>query len=114
MAATSQVFIEPSAVVVGLSDEQVLLCHEVLGQARLRVHRFVGAADAAEPIAKLLPRLVVLPATLPQADLEMLDDRAIAVGASLLLLDGCESYDLLERELVDAVREIEARFARCR
>jgi hypothetical protein len=114
MAATSQVFIEPSAVIVGLSDEQALLCHEVLGQARLRVHRFMVAAEAADGIPKLLPRLVVLPATLPQADLEMLDDRAIAVGAALLLLDGRESYDLLERELVDAVRDIEARFARTR
>ncbi|MBX3188677.1 MAG: hypothetical protein KF819_16790 [Labilithrix sp.] len=114
MAATSQVFIEPNAVVVGLADEQVLLCLEVLGQARLRVHRFGSAAEAGERIAKLLPRLVVLPATLPQSDLEMLDDRAIAVGASLLLLDGDESYELLERSLADAVRALEARFSAAR
>lgn len=37
MAITHQLYIEPHALVVGLPDEHVALCHEVMGDAGLRV-----------------------------------------------------------------------------
>lgn len=112
MSATSQVMIAPSAVVVGLPAPHLVLCHEVLGAARLEVHAFDDAGLACGNIAALLPRLVVVPATLPQEFLEMVDDAAVAVGALLLLLYGDESYDALEARLEEAVREVSVRFAR--
>jgi len=109
---THQVFVEPSAVVVGLPSDHLVLCHEVLGQARLSVHAFDDAGLACGNIAALLPRLVVVPATLPQDYLEMVDDAAVAVGAPLLLLYGDETYEALEARLEGAVRDVRARFAR--
>ena len=37
MAVTHQIYIEPHALVIGLPDEHVALCHEVMGDAGLRV-----------------------------------------------------------------------------
>ncbi len=111
MAATSEVIIQPSAVVVGLPSEHLVLCHEVLGDARLEVHAFDDAGLACGNIAAMLPRLVVVPATLPQDLLEMVDDAAVAVGAPLLLLYGDESYDELEERLQGAVRDVATRWA---
>lgn len=112
MSATSQVLIEPSAVVVGLPEEHLVLCHEVLGGAKLEVHAFDDAGLACGNIAALLPRLVVVPATLPTDFLEMVDDAAVAVGAPLLLLYGDETYEDLEERLKGAVRDVKQRFAR--
>jgi len=112
MPDTRQVVIEPNAVVVGLPPAHLVLCHEVLAAARLRVHAFEDPVAAAQRIARVVPRLVVVPATVPQDSLEMLDDAAVAVGAPLLLLYGDETYGALEARLQEAVREVEARFAR--
>lgn len=104
--------IAPSAVVVGLPAEHLVLCHEVLGTARLEVHAFDDAGLACGNIAALLPRLVVVPATLPQDFLEIIDDAAVAVGAPLLLLYGDETYADLQERLEGAVRDVRERFAR--
>jgi hypothetical protein len=111
---TSEVYVEPSAVTVGLRDDVLTLCHEVLPVAGLRVYRVAHVAAACERIAVLLPQLVVVPAMLHLTDLEMIEDRAVAVGAVLLHLDATHGYDVLARELEVAVAEVRERFGRRR
>jgi hypothetical protein len=110
--ATTQVFVEPCAVLVGLRPDHQALCQKVLANANLRVHAFDDASAATASIPKLMPRLVVVPATLPQDSLESTDDAAVAVGAPLLLLFGDESAATLQRRLAEAVKGVEARFDR--
>ena len=75
---TQEVFVEPSAVTVALPEEQVVLCHEVLGEAGLRVHRAEHVLAACERIAKLLPQVVVSSAALRNDAREMIEERAVA------------------------------------
>lgn len=98
-----QVFVEPSAIAVALPEEQVVLCHEVLGQAGLRVHRAEHVLAACERITKLLPRVVVTSAALRHEVRDMIEDRALAVGAVLVELQPHRDFGTIERELDDAV-----------
>lgn len=107
---TSEVYIDPSAIAVELPDELFVLCHEVLPVAGLRIHRVAHAAAASERIAVLLPQLVVVPATMKSRDLDVIEDRAIAVGAIVLHLDPDHGYDVLMAQLEETVRQVHQRF----
>jgi hypothetical protein len=123
---TNQVFIPPSAIAVALPDEQLVLCHEVLGGAGLKVHALsLGAASAdgaaadrqpllvaCERITKLLPQVVVTTTTLGEDVREMIEDRAIAVGAVLVELNPDRPFDAVERSLGDAVTTARQRLGR--
>jgi hypothetical protein len=114
---THQVFVEPCAVVVALPDEHVVLCHEVLGQAGLRVHRAEHVIAACEHITKLLPQVVVTPASLRSDVRSMIEDRAVAVGAVLATLEPTRDFNAIERDLhvaLATVRELLGRPARSR
>lgn len=108
---TSEVFIDPSAITVALPDELFVLCHEVLPVAGLRIHRVAHAHAACERIAVLLPQLVVVLATMKSRDLDLVEDRAIAVGAIVLHLDPDHGYDVLTAQLEETVRQVKKRFA---
>lgn len=99
METTTELFIEPSAIAVGLPDEILALCHEFLPPGGLTVYRVAHAHAACERIAVLLPRLVVVPAAMHSADLDMIEDRATAVGAIVLHLDPTHGYELLGAQL---------------
>lgn len=119
---TNQVFIPPSAIVVALPDEQLVLCHEVLGGAGLKVHAVSlsgSSSDSAQPllsacerITKLLPQVVVTTTRLGHEAREMIEDRAIAVGAVLVELNPERSFDAVERSLGDAVTTARQRLGR--
>lgn len=107
---TSEVSIEPSAIAVDLPDDLFVLCHEVLPEAGLIIHRAGHAHAACERIAVLLPQLVVVPATMKSSELDLVEDRAIAVGAIVLHLDPDHGYDVLTAQLAETVRQVRSRF----
>ena len=109
---THQVVIEPSAIAVALPDEHVVLCHEVLGQAGLRVHRTEHVPSACERITKLLPLIVVTSAVLRPEVREMIEDRAVAVGAILVELRPERDFGSIERDLEEAVATLRRRLGR--
>lgn len=115
MATTHQIYIEPHALVVGLPDEHVALCHEVMGDAGLRVDVMrtgLGLAAACEKIPKALPQMVVASAALGPEALAALEDRAIAVGAVFLLLGERPDYEAMGRQLETGVALARERFGR--
>src|SRR5579863_9087694 len=99
MSTTHEIFIEPCAIVVGLPDEHVVLCHEVIGQAGLRVHKSKSLEAACEKILRALPHIVVASAALPTEQLVMIEDRTIAVGAVFVLLSDERDYEQVVSEL---------------
>lgn len=107
---TSEVSVEPSAIAVDLPDDLFVLCHEVLPEAGLVIHRAGHAHAACERIAVLLPQLVVVPATMKSSELDLVEDRAIAVGAIVLHLDPDHGYDVLTAQLEETVRQVRTRF----
>lgn len=99
---THQVIIMPCAIAVGLPDEQVVLCIEVFGRNKLQVHRALPEV-AAERLTKLLPQIVVISSELAGEIREMIDDRAVAVGAVLVVLPKGGDFVEIERLLDEAV-----------
>src|SRR5689334_887363 len=100
---THQVFVEPSAVAVALPEEQVALCNEVLGHAGLRVHRVEHVPAACERITKLLPQVVVTSSVLRNEVRNMIEDRAVAVGAVLVELAPAHEFGAIVLDLDEAV-----------
>jgi hypothetical protein len=115
MAVTHQIYIEPHALVIGLPDEHVTLCHEVMGDAGLRVDVLrtgLGLVAACDKIPKALPQMVVASASLGSDALSALEDRAIAVGAVFLLLGDRPDYESMGRQLETGVALARERFGR--
>lgn len=117
MAVTHQIYIEPHALVIGLPDEHVALCHEVMGDAGLRVDVLrsglgIGIAAACDKIPKSLPQMVVAAASLGPDALASIEDRAIAVGAVFLLLGDRPDYEAMSRQLETGVTLARERFGR--
>jgi len=111
MSTTHQIYIEPSALAVGLSDEHLALCHEVMGEAGLRVHVTSGEV-ACDRMTKALPQMVVASMALGRETLSLIEDRAIAVGAVFLLLGERPDFEVMERQLESGVAVARARFGR--
>jgi hypothetical protein len=109
---TGQIFIEPCAVVVALPDEHITLCHEVFGQASIRVHAAIDPQVAADRITKVLPQIVVAPAGLPPDAREIIEDAAIAVGAVFVVLTNRPDYLVIERQLESGVAVARERFGK--
>lgn len=102
MAITHQVFVVPSAIAIGLPDEQLVLCIEVLERAGLKVHRADPEA-ACERMTKLLPQIVAVRRELAADLREMIDDRAVAVGAIVAELDANQDFASIEKSLDEAL-----------
>jgi hypothetical protein len=115
MPVTHQIYIEPHALVIGLPDEHVTLCHEVMGDAGLRVDVLrtgLALGAACEQIPKALPQMVVAAASLGPEAVAALEDRAIAVGAVFLLLGDRPDYEAMGRQLESGVTLARERFGR--
>lgn len=112
MDTTTELFVEPSAIVVAVADDLLALCHEYLPPAGLKVYRVAHAHAACERIAVLLPRLVVVPAAMRSAELDMIEDRAAAVGALVLHLDAGHGYELLGAQLHLTVQDLRRNYGR--
>lgn len=110
MDTTTELFIEPSAIVVDLPDDMLALCHEFLAPGGLAIRRVAHAHAACERMAVLLPRLVVVPAAMRSADLDMIEDRAEAVGAVVLHLDPDHGYELLGAQLHLTMQDLRAKY----
>lgn len=112
METTTELYVEPSAIVVGVPDDMLALCYEFLPPAGLKVYRVAHAHAACERIAVLLPRLVVVPAAMRSAELDMIEDRAAAVGAVVLHLDPSHGYELLGAQLHLTMQDLRAAYGR--
>jgi hypothetical protein len=112
VTSTCELFVEPSAMVVALSDDLVALCHEVLPIGGLRVHRAQDVFSACRRMTELLPQLVVVSARLRAQALDMIEDRAIAVGAILVHAEAGHGYESIAAQLEAAVHQVRARFSR--
>ena len=108
---TQQIYIEQHAMVIGLPDEHLTLCHEVMGDAGLRVD-VLSANVGCDRIAKSLPQLVVAAASLGFEAIGALEDRAVAVGAVFLLLGDRPDYESMGRQLETGVALARERFGR--
>jgi len=102
MSITHQVFVVPSAIAVVLPEEQVVLCIEVFERAGLKVHRADPEA-ACERMTKLLPQIVALPRDLDASLRDMIDDRAVAVGAIVAELTAAQDFASIEKTLDEAL-----------
>ena len=111
MPTTHQIYIEPHALVIGLPDEHVALCHEVMGDAGLRVD-VMRTELGLEKIAKSLPQMVVASGSLGPDALGAIEDRAVAVGAVFLLLGDRPDYEAMGRQLEAGVTLARERFGR--
>lgn len=114
METTTELYVEPSALVVAVPDDLLALCHEYLGPGGLKVNRVAHAHAACERIGVLLPRLVVVPAAMRSAELDMIEDRAAAVGAVVLHLDAGHGYDQLGAQLHLTVQDLRMKYGRSR
>jgi hypothetical protein len=103
---TTELFVEPSAITVGIADDLLALCHEYLPPAGLKVYRVAHAHAACERMAVLLPRLVIVPAAMRPIELDMVEDRAAAVGALVLHLDPGHGYEMLGAQLHATVQDL--------
>lgn len=113
MSTTHQIYVEPCAMLVGLADDYVALCHEVVGGGGLRVDVMrSGVAAACARVPKILPQMVVASRSLGPEALSLLEDLAIAVGAVFLLLGERPDYEATERQLETAVALARERFGR--
>ena len=74
----------PTGILVGLSDELAAVCTEALGDGGLRVLRAGHVAAASERIPVVMPQLVIVSSTLRQEELDILNDRCVAVGAEVM------------------------------
>ncbi len=110
MDTTTELYVEPSAIAVGITDDLLALCHEVLPPAGLKVYRVAHAHAACERMAVLLPRLVVVPAAMRSVELDLIEDRAKAVGAVLLHLDAGHGYDSIGAQLHMTVQDLRAMY----
>lgn len=81
---TIQRFATPTGILVGLPDELAAICTDALGDGGLRVLRVGHVAAASERIPVIMPQLVVISATIRQDELDMLNDRCVAVGAEVI------------------------------
>ncbi len=107
---TTELYVEPNAITVGITDDLLALCHEILPPAGLKVYRVAHAHAACERMAVLLPRLVVVPAAMRSLELDLIEDRAKAVGAVLLHLDPGHGYDMLGAQLHMTVQDLRAMY----
>lgn len=83
---TIQRFATPTGILVGLPDELAAVCTDALGEGGLRVLRVGHVAAASERIPVVMPQLVLISATIRQDELEILNDRCVAVGAEVIRL----------------------------
>ena len=74
----------PTGILVGLPDHLAGLCTEALGDGGLRVLRVGHVAAASERIPVVMPQVVVVSSTLRQEELDVLQDRCVAVGAQVI------------------------------
>jgi hypothetical protein len=88
----------PTAILIGLPDGAAELCTDVLSRAGLRVLRAAHAAGAAERIPVVLARIVVLSSATTEADVELLNDRCVAVGAEMITVTLTEDGGAEHRE----------------
>jgi hypothetical protein len=88
---TLQRIATPTAILVVLPDALATLCIDILGDAGIRVLRVGSVAAAAERLPVTMPQLVIVSSLMNAAELEIVADRCVAVGAEILKLDPATS-----------------------
>lgn len=94
-AETVQRIARPTGILIGLSDELAALCAQVLAEGGLQILRVGHVAAACERIPVTMPQLVVVASSLHPAEVDMLTDRCVAVGAEILHISPSDSPQVL-------------------
>lgn len=76
----------PTGILVGLPENLAADCTDALDEGGLRVLRVGHVAAASERIPVVMPQLVVVSSTVRQDELDILNDRCVAVGAEVIRL----------------------------
>ena len=76
----------PTAILVALPDDLAATCTETLADGGLKVLRAGHVAAACERIPVTMPQLVIVMATVRPEEMELLNDRCVAVGAEVIQL----------------------------
>lgn len=92
---TIQRTLVPTGILVGFAGELAHLCSEALGSGGLRVLRVGHIAAANERIPIVMPQLVLVPTTLHEEEIEMLNDRCVAVGAEVIRVSARTAHPAL-------------------
>lgn len=82
--ATIQRIATPTGILVGLTEELAAFCIDVLGDRGLRVLKVGHVAAASERIPVVMPQLVLVSTEFRPEELEILNDRCVAVGAEVI------------------------------
>ena len=77
----------PTAILVGLPDNLAETCTQTLDDAGVRILRVGHVAAAAERIPVTMPQLIIVTTLMPQAELDVLMDQCVAVGAEVVKID---------------------------
>lgn len=93
---------KPTGILIGLPEPLGATCEGVLAQRGIRVLRVSHVAAACERIPVTMPELVVVPARMHPDERDMLVDRCVAVGASVLEIGPSETIEDLAKRLEDA------------
>lgn len=96
---TVQRFATPTGILVALPDDLAALCTDALSDGGLRVLRVGHVAAASERIPVVMPQLVVVSASVSNVELEVLNDRCVAVGAEVIRVPNDVDRDALVNAL---------------
>lgn len=95
----------PTAMLLGLSEDHEKACLIVLAEAAMRVIRVGHPAAAAERMPVMMPLVVVICDGLRREDEDVVVDRGVAVGATIVKLDRTLDSDSVERLIRKAVAD---------
>lgn len=95
----------PTAILVGLPEALARLCTETLGEDGLRVLKVGHVAAASERIPVVMPQLVLVSTALRPDDLDILNDRCVAVGARVIMVAPNEDPATLTAALKNAAND---------
>jgi hypothetical protein len=75
-----------TAMLIAIDDKLFSACVSLLDDAGFRVIRVKHVAAASERLPVVMPHLVIASTSLVPAEIDVLSDRCVAIGAELLAL----------------------------
>jgi hypothetical protein len=92
----------PTAILVALPEPFATQCSDQLADDGLKILKVGHVAGACEQLPIVMPQLVLAPATMAAADLDSLEDRCVAVGATLMKVEPTADWNALRPGLRQA------------
>lgn len=96
-----------TALLVGLTDEQALLCRDAL--VPLHAEEVMDALEASDRIPVARPYVVIVPPDFSEIEIESMRDSALACGADVVKLPAVATRAELARSFRDVLMRVEKR-----